>query len=108
LPEEDYFNLVLFGLFDRVLDSMRGLCAANHLKCGQNEVCTRLLVSGSFSEAQGVLDPDFLKQVFLAHADEISTSWGDARLAPLADELKLVDGTLLPALPRMHARALAQ
>ena len=40
--------------------------------------------------------------MFLQLASEIPTSWGDARLAHLADKLKLVDGTLLPALPRMH------
>lgn len=30
------------------------------------------------------------------------TSWGDARFAHFADKLKLVDGTLLPVLPRMR------
>lgn len=52
-----------------------------------------------------LFDPELLKQVFLELAGEIPTSWGDARLAHLAhpaDKLKLVDGTLLPALPRMH------
>jgi hypothetical protein len=102
LLEEDYFSLMLFGLFNPVLDSMRGLCAASHLKRVQKDVCTRPVSLGSFSEAQGVFDPDLLKHVFLELAGEIPTSWGDARLAHLADKLKLVDGTLLPALPRMH------
>jgi hypothetical protein len=31
LLEEDYFSLMLFGLFNPVLDSMRGLCAASHV-----------------------------------------------------------------------------
>jgi hypothetical protein len=57
---------------------------------------------GSFSEAQGVFDPELLKGVFLDLVGENQTSWGDARLSHLADKLKLVDGTLLPALPRMH------
>jgi len=102
LLEEDYFSLMLFGLFNPVLDSMRGLCAASHLKRVQEDVCSRPVSLGSFSEAQGVFDPELLKQVFLGLAGEIPTSWGDARLAHLADKLKLVDGTLLPALPRMH------
>ena len=68
----------------------------------QEDVCSRPVSLGSFSEAQGVFDPELLKQVFLELAGEIPTSWGDARLAHLADRLKLVDGTLLPALPRMH------
>jgi Transposase DDE domain len=102
LLEEDYFSLFLFGLLNPVVDSMRGLCGASHLKRVQKEVCTRPVSLGSFSEAQGVFDPELLKQVFLELAGEIPTSWGDARLAHLADKLKLVDGTLLPALPRMH------
>jgi hypothetical protein len=93
---------MLFGLFNPVLDSMRGLCAASHLKRVQEDVCSRPVSLGSFSEAQGVFDPELLKHVFLELAGEIPTSWGDVRLAHLADKLKLVDGTLLPALPRMH------
>ena len=102
LLEEDYFSLMLFGLFNPILDSMRGLCAASHLKRVQDDVCSRPVSLGSFSEAQVVFDPELLKQVFLELAGEIPTSWGDARLVHLADKLKLVDGTLLPALPRMH------
>ncbi|MEY4569652.1 MAG: hypothetical protein RLZZ398_1091 [Verrucomicrobiota bacterium] len=102
LLESDYFSLFLFGLLNPVVDSMRGLCAASHLKRVQEDVCTRPVSLGSFSEAQGVFDPELLKQVFLGLAGEIPTSWGDSRLAHLADSLKLVDGTLLPALPRMH------
>lgn len=102
LLEEDYFSLMLFGMLNPVLDTMRGLCAASHLERVQNEVCGRKVSLGSFSEAQGVFDPELLKGVFLDLAAESQASWGDPRLAPLADKLKLVDGTLLPALPRMH------
>lgn len=102
LLEEDYFSLMLFGMLNPVLDSMRGLCAASHLARVQTEVCSRQVSLGSFSEAQGVFDPELLKGVFLDLAEQNQTSWGDPRLAHLADKLKLVDGTLLPALPRMH------
>jgi hypothetical protein len=102
LLEKDYFSLMLFGLLNPMLDSMRGLCEASHLPRVQDEVCSRPVSLGSFSEAQGVFDPELLKQVFLELAGEIPTSWGDAKLAHLADKLKLVDGTLLPALPRMQ------
>lgn len=102
LLEEDYFSLMLFGMLNPVLDSMRGLCAASHLERVQAEVCTRKVSLGSFSEAQGVFDPELLKGVFLDLVAENQTSWGDPRLSHLADKLKLVDGTLLPALPRMH------
>jgi hypothetical protein len=102
LLEEDYYSLMLFGMLNPVLDTMRGLCAASHLERVQDEVCGRKVSLGSFSEAQGVFDPELLKGVFLDLAAEGQTSWGDPRLAPLADKLKVVDGTLLPALPRMH------
>lgn len=102
LLDEHYFSLMLFGLFNPVLESMRGLCAASHLKRVQQDVCGRPVSLGSFSEAQGVFDPELLRQVFLNLSGEVRTSWGDPRLAHLADKLKLVDGTLLPALPRMH------
>jgi hypothetical protein len=102
LLEENYFSLILFGLFNPVIKTMRGLCAASHLKRVRKEVCGRSVSLGSFSEAQGVFDPELLRQVFLDLSGEIPTSWGDARLAHLADKLKLVDGSLLPALPRMH------
>lgn len=102
LLEENYFSLILFGLFNPVIKTMRGLCAASHLKRVQDEVCARPVSLGSFSEAQAVFDPELLRQVFIDLSGEISTSWGDDRLAHLADRLKLVDGSLLPALPRMH------
>lgn len=102
LLETDYFCLFLFGLLNPVVDSMRGLCAASHLSRVQQDVCSRPVSLASFSEAQGVFDPELLKQVFLQLAGEIPTTWGDSRLSHLADSLKLIDGTLLPALPRMH------
>ena len=102
LLEADYFCLFLFGLLNPVVDSMRGLCAASHLTRVRQDICTRPVSLGSFSEAQSVFDPELLRQVFLELAGEIPTAWGDSRLAHFADNLKLIDGTLLPALPRMH------
>ena len=102
LLEADYFCLFLFGLLNPVVDSMRGLCAASHITRVQQDICTRPVSLGSFSEAQSVFDPELLRQVFLELAGEIPTAWGDSRLAHFADKLKLIDGTLLPALPRMH------
>lgn len=102
LLQEDYFSLMLFGLLNPVLDSMRGICAASKLDKVQKDVSRHKVSLGSFSEAQAVFDPEVLKNVFLDLASESSTAWGDPRLAPLADKLKLIDGSLLPALPRMH------
>lgn len=57
LLESDYFCLFLFGLLNPVVGSMRGLCAASHLKRVQKDVCTKPVSLGSFSKAQGVFDP---------------------------------------------------
>lgn len=102
LLEQHYFSLMLFGLFNPVVESMRGLCAASQLRRVQDEVSGRTVSLGSFSEAQSVFDPELLKEVFLGLCGETTQIWGDPRLAHLADKLQLVDGTLLPALPRMH------
>jgi hypothetical protein len=100
----DYFRLFLFGLLNPVVESMRGLCAASHIKRVGRDVCSRPVSLGSFSEAQSVFDPNLLEGVFqelVAEACPGEASWGDPRLAPFAGLLKAVDGTLLPALPRM-------
>ena len=102
LHEDDYFSLMLFGMLNPVVESMRGLCAISHIGRVQKDVCTRPVSLGSFSEAQAVFDPELLKNVFLELSKESSSSWGDPRLAHLKDKVKLVDGSLLPALPRMY------
>jgi len=94
LLQEDYFSLMLFGLFNPVPTSMRRLCAASHLERVQKDVCGREVSLGSFSEALAVFDPELLRQVFLDLSAAIPFSWGDARLRHLADKLNLVDGTL--------------
>ena len=39
LGQGDYLSLLLFGLFNPVVESMRGLCAASGLRRVQKEVC---------------------------------------------------------------------
>jgi hypothetical protein len=101
LRREDYLSLLLFGLFNPVVDSMRGLCAASELRRVQEEVCTQRVSLGSFSEAQAVIAPELLHRVFAELAAEPQPCTGDPRLAPYRDRLVAIDGTLWPALPRM-------
>src|SRR4051812_20745976 len=63
LQLEQYLSLFLFGLFNPVVESMRGLCEASELGRVQREVCGRRVSLGSFSEAQAVVDPALLKGV---------------------------------------------
>ena len=101
LLEEDYFSLILFGLLNPVVSTMRGICSISHIEKVQKSICSRPVSLGSFSEAQSVFDPELLKNVFLELSQESNISWGDARLDKFKDRIKLVDGSLLPALPRM-------
>jgi hypothetical protein len=101
LGQSDYLSLLLFGLFNPVVDSMRGLCAASELGRVQQDICSHRVSLGSFSEAQAVVEPALLQKVFGELAAEQSAMRGDRRLAPYRDELLVIDGTLWRALPRM-------
>ena len=45
LLEENHFSLMLFGLLNPAIDTVRGLCAASNLKRLQDDVCG-LIVNG--------------------------------------------------------------
>jgi len=104
LGQKDYFSLLLFGLFNPVVDSMRGLCAASRLRRVQEEICSAKVSLGSFSETQAVVDPELLQRVFGELAAELQSTKDqghDQRLEPYRGQLLVVDGTLWRALPRM-------
>lgn len=95
-----YLSLFLFGLFNPVVDTMRGLCSISALSRVQQEVCSRRISLGTFSEMQHVVDPSLLRAVFqdlLQHTDS------SHQTDPLLARLNLVaqDGSLWRALPRM-------
>ena len=95
-----YLSLFLFGLFNPVVESMRGLCAISHLPRVQKEVCRAKVSLGSFSETQMVIEPKLLQEVFQDISRQIQTEGNaDPRLKKL--NLVLQDGSLWPALPRM-------
>ncbi len=100
---EDYFCLLLFGLFNPALKSVRGLCQASGRFEKMREVCSRPLAQASFSEGQHVFDPEILAGVLrqLAHEAKGRAEFGDARVRQAVQVLTLVDGTLLRALNRM-------
>ena len=96
----DYLSLYLFGLLNPVVRTMRALCGASHLQRVQEEICSRAVSLGSFSEAQHLLDPALLEKVFTDLAAEVH---GPQRTdSPLkAHDWMAHDGTLWRALPRM-------
>jgi hypothetical protein len=95
-----YLSLFLFGLFNPVVESMRGLCSISALPRVQKEISRSKVSLGSFSETQAVIEPTLLQEVFKDIAQQIQTrGQRDPRLEKL--NLVLQDGSLWPALPRM-------
>lgn len=94
----DYLSLYLFGLFNPVVDTMRGLCGASKLGRVQREVCGGKISLGSFSEAQAVVDPDLLRGLFArlkAQADTPPPRPG------FTGRERVVDSSVWQVLPRM-------
>ena len=96
----EYLGLFLFGLFNPVVKTMRGLCAASRLERVQQEVSGRAVSLGSFSEAQALVEPALLQAVFGALAAQVRPE-----AEPLAGltgrELRVVDSSVWQVLPRM-------
>ena len=100
LSHSHYLCLVLFGLLNPVVRTMRGLCAASRLPRVQRQVCAGPVSLGSFSEAQHVVEPALLEEVFHTLSAEVHGRGGEVRLAQRP--WQVVDSTLWEALPRMQ------
>ena len=97
-----YLSVFLFGLVNPVLKSTQALCSASQLSRVQREVCGGETVSlGSFSEAQHLVDPVWLEKLFTQLSAQVA---GPAPKDPHQawQQWFARDGSLLPALPRMH------
>lgn len=101
LLSADYFSLMLFGLLNPVLKTMRGLVAASALPRMKAEVARHQVSLGSFSEMQHLVDPELLAGLLRSLAAEAGPCFGEAKVREQVGELVANDGTLLPALPRM-------
>ena len=103
LLAEDYFSLLLFGLFNPALRSMRALCHASSRLARMREVCSRPMATASFSEGQHRFEPEILATLVRELANEIKgrAEFGDPRLRQALAVLTAVDGTVLRAVNRM-------
>jgi hypothetical protein len=100
LLSADYFSLMLFGMLNPVLKTMRGLCEASGLP-RMREVCAHPVSLGSFSQMQSLVEPELLSGLLRSLAGQAEPVFGDKRLRAAVGELIATDGTLLPALPRV-------
>jgi hypothetical protein len=97
----DYLSLFLFGLFNPVVQTMQGLCAATKLPRVQREVSGGAVSPGSFSEAQHLVDPAWLEQVFGELVAQLPAPPAKEG-GPTGPAWLARDSSLFAALPRMN------
>ena len=97
---DQYIALLLLYFFNPILTSLNALLQASALdKVNKTTGCGHVS-KGSFSEAQGVFEASLLEGIIAELADQVAPVSPPEDLAALKD-LTAVDGSLLPALPRM-------
>ena len=101
LHYDEYAMAVLFYFFNPAIGSLRGLQKASGFEKVQKALGIRRMSLGSMSESVRVFDPELLAQVFEGLAQRAPERACDPRLRDLRQVLTVVDGTILPALPRM-------
>ena len=92
--------LQLLYFFSPVLTSLRAIQQASELKKVQECCGTERASLGSLSEATRVFDARLLEPIIAEMSRQVPTLSGSDKLEPLAG-LTAVDGSLLPALPKM-------
>ncbi len=97
---DQYTALILLYFFSPIVTSLRGLQQATELKKVQKRLGISRVSLGSLSEASRVFDAEALQGVITELADRALPLAGAADLKAL-EGLTAVDGSLLPALPRM-------
>ena len=99
LHYDQFCLLLLLGLFNPMVDSLRGLQQASELEKVQKRLQLGRASLGSLSEASRVFDAELLKPIIEELGAELKPLGRDPRLAEVPHTLTLVDGTLLSALP---------
>jgi hypothetical protein len=97
---DQYVALLLLYFFNPVVASLRGLQQASALDKVQKRLGVRRSSLGSLSEAAGVFDAEPLRDIIHELADR-ALPLERGRDAEALRGLTAVDGSLLPALPRM-------
>jgi Transposase DDE domain len=100
LHYDQYCSLVLLFYFNPIVDSLRGIQQASQLgKIQKNLGCSRASL-GSLSEAARVFDSKLLRELIPELAEKLLPT-AQGKDAKALRGLIAVDGSLLPALPKM-------
>lgn len=97
---DQYATLLLVYFFNPTVTSLRGLQQTTTLAQVQTQLGIRRTSLGALSEAASVFDAALLHQVLTSLSTQLQPHLPGAEQAALA-ALTAVDGSLLPALPRM-------
>ncbi len=98
---DQYLSFILLFYFNPVITSIRGIQQASHLKKVKTRLGVKATSLGSLSEAQGVFDAKLLEPLIAELAAKAVPIQKDPKLKDIGQVLSAVDGSLLPALPKM-------
>lgn len=99
---DQYFSLILFCLFNPVVDTMRGVCKASSFQRVKDITGGDAVSLGSFSEAQHIFNPEVLKEVLSEVIKDRPAVFGDEAIKKYVAELTATDATLWRMMPRVH------
>ena len=98
---DQYIVLILLYFFTPVLTSLRGIQQASHLNKVKKILGIKGAGLGSLSEASSVFDANLISPLIKELAKKAIPLEKDPKLKNLQQTLVAMDGTLLPALPKM-------
>jgi Transposase DDE domain len=98
---DQYLALIILYFFNPVLTSLRAIQQATTIKAVQKKLGVEATSLGSLSEASYVFDAELLQPLLKELVAQALPLEKDPRLKELQQALIAVDGTLLPALPKM-------
>jgi hypothetical protein len=98
---DDYVKLVVLYLITPMIESISGLQRAMELPRLAKQLGVKDFSKASFSEAPAVFEPQELIRVIQELAGDLHRLPRDPRLADIRHAIRLVDGTLIKALPRL-------
>lgn len=103
LHYDQYTALILLYFFNPIVSSLRGIQQTSKLKKVQRLLnCSRASL-GSLSDAARVFDPELLRGIIGELIDKLPTIQHNSAFSDIKGIITLVDGTLLPALPKLVA-----
>src|SRR4030043_804758 len=98
---DQYIALLLFYFFNPVVTSLRAIQQVSELKKVQQVLGVKRTSLGSLSEAGNVFDSQLIAPIIQELAERAIPLEKDPKLKSIEQMLVAVDGTILPALPKM-------